>query len=151
MLAGFAAGGPTAALQSFRARFGEILQFRDLTLYPSYVIAEVVNPQRPDEVDRYVLRAGAFDNDPRPVPVSSRECLDDTTFRAAELRWEVLAELAARAPGELQIAGGAVSHLIVERAAPGGRVQLRAYVSTDRRSGTVEADAEGRTTRTFVS
>ena len=140
------AGGPTAALRSFQQRFGEILRFRDLTFYPDYVIAEVVNPQKPDEVDRYTLRAGSFD-EPRPVAISSRENLDQTTFRGGELQWEVLAQIAARAPSELAIEGGKVSHVIVDKTGPTGPLLLRAYVHTERRSGMLETDVDGKTLR----
>jgi hypothetical protein len=139
-------GGPTLALRSFQERFGEVLRFRDLTLYPEYVIAEVVNPQKPDEVDRFTLRAGTFDT-PQPVAISSREKLDETTFRGAEFQWEVLAQIAARAPSELAIEGGAVSHVIVDKTGPTGPLLLRAYVHTERRSGMLETDVEGKTMR----
>ena len=139
---GYLAGdGPVEAMATFQAALGEGLKIREVGFYPEYVIIEAQDPAKPQNIDRYTLRAGAI-GDPEPVHLSASDIVEVQVFRVREVDWAVVSDVAARAAQRLRIEDGRPTYAYVEKNA---EKELRLNVSVDspRRSGSVEADLDG--------
>ena len=139
------AAGLTQAVEALRRAAGGQLLFTHFVLYPTYAIAEARNPGRPEDLDRYVFRAGVVDP-PSPVMIAGNRNLDTETFTPEEVAFARVPALVRGAPAQSGIADARVTHVIIERDTvfAAGAVVVRVYAGTARRSGYVEYDATGR-------
>jgi hypothetical protein len=139
------AAGLTQAVEALRGAAGGQLLLTQLALYPTYAIAEARNPRRPQDVDRYVFRAGVVDPS-SPVMIVGTRDLDAETFTREEVAFARVPALVRGAPAQSGIADARVTHVIIERDTvfAAGAVVIRVYAGTAHRSGYVEYDAAGR-------
>ena len=131
------------AVDTITAELGPIL-VTSFDLYDHYAIFEAQDPAQPENLDTYTFREGELG---APVPVhvtnSTLEDLPNRLFSLAEVNWDAVATLAETAVTQLQIEDGVVNHLGVDRGFGSPEIRLSLSVSGPRRSGSVEATADG--------
>jgi hypothetical protein len=132
-----------------KAKLGPRVALKRLVVYDEYVIFTAQDPRQPDNLDTYTLRGGAV-GEGRPETVTGdRGKLEAELFPLDDVPFGSLATLGRDAVARLQaagVAGGKLSHIIVEREdfGRGPRVVVRPYASSERRGGGfVEYDARG--------
>ncbi len=141
----FAAGGASAVIGEVKNQFGEPLYATEVVFYPSYAILELENPKIPGNVDRYTYRNGKLDSG-RPVRLSSRDRkrLPRSRFDVSELALSEIPAMITLAREKMGIPDGKVSHIIVDRFTFNRKkVSFRVYVSSERESGYMVANADG--------
>jgi hypothetical protein len=138
------ARGLRQALNALQRAVGGYMLMTDLVLYPDYAIVEALDPTRRENVDRYLFRAGKVDP-PSEVPTTLNEDLEAKLFTRAQVSLSQVPRLVRDAPVQLGITGARTTHVIVQRDTvfAAGRVVIRVYAGTARRSGYVEYDASG--------
>ena len=136
-------GAAREAIDAITAELGPIL-VTSLDLYDQYVIFEAQDPAKPENLDTYTFRDGALGvPDPVHVTNSTLEDLPNRLFSLAEVNWDAVATLAETAVTQLQIEDGVVNHLGVDRGFGSPDIRLSLSVGGPRRSGSVEATADG--------
>jgi hypothetical protein len=124
------------------ARGADPLRFLRMAVYPEYLFGEVQNPDVLENVDQYQWRNEL--GPPEPVRLRGNEDLESSLFSADEVNWSAISRLVAAAPEALNIGDGVVSHVIVQRPIPfSTEISIRVFVTGDRNSGFVDADADG--------
>jgi hypothetical protein len=143
-------GAAQAAVDDITRELGAVL-VTSFDLYDHYAIFEAQDPAKPENLDRYTYRDGAL-GDPEPVHVTQSvlDELPNTLFSLTEVSWAAIPALSANALAQLQIEDAEVNHLGVNRGFDGGPVRLSLSVSGPRRSGAVEATADGTVTDATV-
>ncbi len=136
-------GAAQEAIDAITAELGPIL-VTSFDLYDHYAIFEAQDPTKPENLDTYTFREGKLE-EPEPVHVtnSTLEDLPNRLFSLAEVNWDAIASLAETAVTELQIEDGVVNHLGVDRGFGSPDIRMSLSVSGPRRSGSVEASADG--------
>lgn len=133
------------------ARGADPLRILRTAIYPTYSFTQVQDPSIPENVDEYGWRDGLLD-DPAPVRLVGGGDLEANLFSDDEVRWKVIPDLVAGALDVTEIADGEVTHIIVQRNLPfSDQVVIRVYVNSPRKSGFIEADAQGNVIRVNVS
>ncbi|MGH8982362.1 MAG: hypothetical protein ACRDY6_00615 [Acidimicrobiia bacterium] len=145
-----APGTAQAVVDDITGELGPIL-VTSFDLYDRYAIFEAQDPDKPENLDRYTYRDGALE-DSEPVHVDQRvlDELPNRLFALSEVNWAAISMLSQTALAQLQIEDPDVNHLGVDRGFEGGAVQLSLSVSGPRRSGSVEATADGTVTEATV-
>ena len=138
-----APGAAQVAIDDITAELGPV-QVTSFDLYDHYAIFEAQDPAKPENIDRYTYRDGALE-DPEPVHVDQSliDDLPNRLFSLAEVNWAAVATLSETALTQLRIEDGVPNHLGVDRGFDGGPVELSMSVNGPRRSGYVEATADG--------
>jgi len=145
-----APGAAQAAVDEITRELGPIL-VTSFDLYDHYAILEAQDPRKPENLDRYTYRDGVLeDSEPVHVDQSLLDDLPNRLFALSEVNWAAISTLSETALVQLQIEDADVNHLGVDRGFDGGAVQLSLSVSGPRRSGTVEATADGAVTEATV-
>lgn len=136
-------GAAPAAIDDITAELGPV-NVRSLDLYDHYAIFEVQDPTIPENLDTYTYRDGELE-DPDPIHVtnSDLEELPQRVFLLSEVRWDLVAGLSQTAVTQLGIEDGIVNHLGVDRTYDTLELRLSLSVNGPRRSGSLEATAEG--------
>jgi hypothetical protein len=124
--------GPQGAFADLQSELGGA-PLAELLLYDTYLIAEYQNPREPENIDRVIWRAGAVEP-PEPVGFSED---DSMLFTADEVDLDAVPGLAGEALESIDVEGGVVSHVIVDRffGLDDGGVAIRVYVSNPERGG----------------
>jgi len=137
------AGAAPAAIDDITSELGPIL-VTSFDLYDQYAIFEAQDPATPENLDTYTYRDGQLE-EPSPVHVtnSTLEDLADTRFSLSEVNWNAVASLSETAVTQLQIEDGVVNHMGVDRGFGTPDIRLSLSVSGPRRSGSLEATADG--------
>jgi hypothetical protein len=136
-------GAAQEAIDAITAELGPIM-VRSFDLYDHYAIFDVQDPMIPENLDSYTYRDGELE-DPEPIHVtnSDLEALPSQLFSLTDVQWDVVARLSVTAVTELGIENGVVNHIGVHRASDTGEVRLSLSVNGPRRSGSLEATADG--------
>ena len=71
-----------------REQFGEVPQMRRLNLSEDSVRVQIRDPQRPENLDDWVYRAGEWTSTPVSVSVHEIEEFDETTFVPGAIAWD---------------------------------------------------------------
>ncbi len=137
------AGAAPAAIDDITSELGPIL-VTSFDLYDHYAIFEAQDPATPENLDTYTYRDGQLE-EPSPVHVnnSTLEDLPNTLFSLSEVNWNAVASLSETAVTQLQIEDGVVNHMGVGRGFGTPDIRLSLSVSGPRRSGSLEATADG--------
>jgi len=138
--------GMEKAVGALRARVGGRPRVRSLSLWDDAASIEAQNPRRPADLDTYTYYRRTLQS-PRPVQMSSsdEEKLEASLFYLDEVPFALIPGLARRAPTEVGIEGGRVTHLDVRR--DDGVLVMSFSVGSPRRSGSVVYDAAGEVVR----
>ena len=143
-------GAAQAAVDEITRELGPIL-VTSFDLYDHYAIFEAQDPAKPENLDRYTYRNGVLEgSEPVHVDQSLLDDLPNRLFALSEVSWGAVSTLSASALTQLQIEDAEVNHLGVDRGFDGGAVRLSLSVSGPRRSGGVEATADGTVTEATV-
>ena len=136
-------GAAQAAIEGITAELGTV-NVRSFDLYDHYAIFEVQDPTIPENLDTYTYRDGALE-EPEPIHVTNRDLeeLPQRVFALSEVRWDLVAGLAQTAVTQLGIEDGIVNHMGVDRTHDTLELRLSLSVSGPRRSGSLEATADG--------
>jgi hypothetical protein len=136
-------GAAREAIDAITSELGPIL-VTSFDLYDQYAIFEAQDPAKPENLDTYTFREGKL-GEPVPVHVtnSTLEDLPNRLFSLAEVNWDAVASLAETAVTQLQIEDGVVNHLGVDRGFGSPDIRMSLSVGGPRRSGSVEASADG--------
>src|SRR5262249_50693219 len=134
--------GATSIPRAFAAKVGGPVRVTELVVYPGYVIAEIQNPHKRENLDRYTLRDGVV-GDGDPVMLGGRmktaADVDDAVVDLASANFTVLPAMVRETRARLDIEGGKVTHAIFRNDRTfGAGVGWRVYASGPRRSGSVE-------------
>jgi hypothetical protein len=145
-----APGAAQAAIDDITRGLGPIV-VTSFDLYDHYAIFEAQDPDKPENLDRYTYRDGVLeDSEPVHVDQSLLDDLPNRLFSLSDVNWAAISTLSETALAQLQIEDAEVNHLGVDRGFDGGGVQLSLSVSGPRRSGSVEATADGTVTEATV-
>ncbi len=137
----------TSVPRMFEEKLGGPARALELVVYPGYVIAELQDPKKHENVDRYTLRAGAVgEGDPVRLhgPLKTAKDVDEAALDLGTLDLTILPRMLAEATARLPIPDGKVTHVILDA----GRVfqkevLWRVYVGSARDSGFVSFDTAG--------
>jgi hypothetical protein len=133
------------------ARGADPLRILRTAIYPTYAFTQVQDPSIPENVDEYGWRDGLL-GEPAPVRLVGDGDLEANLFSDTDVRWKAIPDLVAGALSVTEIADGEVTHVIVQRNLPfSDQVVIRVYVDSPRKSGFIEADAQGNVLRVNVS
>jgi len=145
-----APGAAQAAVDDITLELGPIL-VTSFDLYDHYAIFEAQDPAKAENLDRYTYRDGVLEES-EPVHVDQRilDDLPNRLFSLSDVNWATISTLSETALAQLQIEDAEVNHLGADRDFDGGAVQLSLSVSGPRRSGNVEATADGTVTAATV-
>ena len=145
-----APGAAQAAVDDITRELGPIL-VTSFDLYDHYAIFEAQDPAKVENLDRYTYRDGVLEES-EPVHVDQRilDDLPNRLFSLSDVNWATISTLSETALAQLQIEDAEVNHLGADRDFDGGAVQLSLSVSGPRRSGNVEATADGTVTAATV-
>jgi hypothetical protein len=126
-------GGPARALQ--------------VVVYPEYVIAELQDPKKHENVDRYTLRAGAV-GEGDPIRLQGRlktaKDVDEAALDLATVDFAILPRMLAEATAQLPIADARVTHVMLDASRVFQKEVLwDVYVGSARDSGFVSFDTAG--------
>jgi hypothetical protein len=135
----------TSVPRMFNAKVGGPVRLLDLVVYPGYVIAQIQDPKKKENVDRYQLRDGTVaDGEPVRLLGSGAKKLDQATLDIASVDFAAVPAMVADAVLQLKIEDGKVSHAILSRGLPlKPDVRWRVYVTGARKNGSVEYDTAG--------
>lgn len=130
----------------------EVVQLREVDVYPEYVIVEVQDPAIPDHIDQYEWRGGSVEP-PEPVQLSGpQEAIEAELFPSTAVDWRTVARRAGEAEAAsetntpLRIEEPRAQYVFVERSTSSeldGRIILRIYINGPRRTGNVEMTSSG--------
>jgi hypothetical protein len=136
-------GAAQEAIDAITAELGPLM-VRSFDLYDQYAIFEVQDPTIPENLDTYTFRDGELE-DPDPIHVTNRDLeeLPNRLFSLADVRWDVVAQLSQTAVAQLGIEDGVVNHMGVDRTYDTHELRLSLSVTGPRRSGSLEATADG--------
>jgi hypothetical protein len=137
----------TSVPAKLKVRIGGPVRVIELVVYPGYVISEIQDPKKHENVDRYTLRDGVVD-DGQPVKLMGRATtakdMDETVVDLASVDLAAVPGMVKAATAQLKIDGGKVTHAILQRGRPfNNDVGWRVYVSGTRKDGSVEFDTAG--------
>lgn len=133
------------------ARGADPLRILRTAIYPTYAFTQVQDPSILENVDEYGWRDGQLE-EPAPVRLVGDGDLEANLFSDTEVRWKAIPTLIDGALGVTGIADGEVTHVIVQRNLPfSDQVVIRVYVNSPRKSGFIEADAQGNVLQVNVS
>jgi hypothetical protein len=137
----------TSVPGKLKEKVGGPVRLLELTLYPGYVLAQIQDPKKHENVDAYELRDGQV-GDPEPVKfmgtTPTAKDLDDAAVDVASVDFGAVPRMTKDALVQLKIDDGKVTHLILKRGRPfHDQVRWRVYVSGTRKDGSVEYDPTG--------
>jgi hypothetical protein len=136
-------GAAPAAIDAITAELGAVM-VRSFDLYDHYAIFEAQDPTIPENLDSYTFRDGELEKpDPIHVTNSDLEALPNQLFSLADVRWDIVAQLSQTAVAQLGIEDGVVNHMGVDRSYDTFELRLSLSVTGPRRSGSLEATADG--------
>ncbi len=125
-----------------REELGENVTVRRITLTDSGFLAEVRDPAKPDNLDRYTYFNNTWDTDPISVSLSDIEDLDKTTFGLGAIDWKVIPELERQALAGLDLEDEEVTSVSTDRIT-GNPPRIYVSVNGARGSGGLTANARG--------
>lgn len=125
-----------------REELGEDVTVRRITLTNSGFLAEVRDPAKPDNMDRYTYFNNTWDTDPISVSVSDIADLDKTTFGLGAIDWKVIPELERKALAGLDLEDEEVTSVSTDRIT-GNPPRIYVSVNGARGSGGLTANARG--------
>ena len=140
-----APGAVQAVVDELVVEFGGTLLVSDFNVYDTYIIFEAQDPTKPENFDTYTWRDGQL-GPSEPVNVSgyTQEELEADLFDVTEVAWIRVPELVQAALDGTMLEGGTVTAVFADRAYEEGMpVHISISVSGDRRSGSLEATADG--------
>ena len=117
---------------------------RSIDIYDQYAIFDAQDPTIPENIDTYTYRDGKLE-DPEPVHVTNRDLeeLPMRVFLLSDVRWDLVAQLSQTAISQLGIEDAIVNHMGVDRTHDTLELRLSLSVTGPRRSGSLEATADG--------
>ena len=125
------------------ARAASPLRILEADFYPTYALAQVQDPNTPANVDEFDWRNGNV-APPAPVQLTGDGDLESNLFSDNEVNWNSLPGLVGAALAQIPIEGAQVTHIHIARNLPfTADVQIRVFVDGTRKSGYLDADAQG--------
>ncbi len=143
----------TSVPAKLAAKIGGPVRVIELVVYPDYVIAEVQDPRKHGNVDRFTLRDGVVgDGDPVRLvgDLKSARDVDAVVQDLASVDFAILPRMVKETRAHLRIEDGKVTHAILDaRRVFHKDVTWRVYVSSARKDGSVEFDLAGHVKKVF--
>ena len=136
---------PELVHQALVEELGEGYRVQTLALYPEYAIITVAPTPGEAILDRYTLRRGMLgDKDPQRVSARDKSTLEATLIAPEAIEFNKTVHMRADAVAALDIAGAAVSYLVLSfsTSEPEGP-RWGVYVSSERESGFCEYSLQG--------
>jgi hypothetical protein len=122
------------------------LRILEVNLYPTYVIADVQDPNATTNVVEYMLRDNRV-GDPAPVTLTGDGDLETNLFSDTDVNWAAIPTLVGSALENID-KDGSVTHVHVARNLPfSSDIQIRVFVDAGSGGGAggyVDADAQGK-------
>jgi hypothetical protein len=140
----FTAAGVREAIGAVEKAVGSPTRFTEIVLYPEYAVVTVRQRLHPDQLERYLFRAGKVD-DMGPEPIGIPRDLDAISFASTDVVWEVVPRLPADSRERIGV-GAKSTHVIIARdpVFAQGQLVIRAYATLPTSAGGyVEYDAGG--------
>ena len=125
-----------------RERFGEAPYVRRINLFREYVIIELRDPAKPENLDDWTYRDGRWTSRPVSVSMADIAALDDTTFLPSQIAWDRVVDLVQQALDGLELEEETVDAVSFDRIAGD---QPRVYIGVRglRGTGRLLANADG--------
>lgn len=138
--------GIAGALAAWEDAIGPTIQAVEVSVYPDYAILEARDPDAPHHVDRWHYERDGDLLDPDPVSLTDQDeaDLDLVAFPLASVAWDRLPALVDEALAGTDVENPTSVYVYVARDRPTTEaVRWRIYVSGERSSGWLLADARG--------
>jgi hypothetical protein len=140
------------AIAAWKGVLGSSIMAVSVDVYPDYAILEAQDPDLPAHVDRYQYRRGDGLLDPDPVSMTDQDEQDLglELFPLDSVEWEKLPGLVEQALTAADVEQPSSVYVDVARDRPTTEaVRLRVWVSGERSSGYLVADARGNVVETY--
>jgi len=156
----FEGSAMTDAGAAFRQKIGGPFKALSVEIVPNSVMLRAQDPRKPGNVDEYRYWATSHSiSGPNPVELSSLDNnLDQTLFDFESVNWGATESLARAAIERIQIDGGRVEKMTIERGLAIGSLVTKSgsltwtiEVNNSREHASAYADAQGKITRLDVS
>jgi hypothetical protein len=134
------------ALDAWADALGPSIQAVDVVVYPDYAILTARDPATPHHVDRWHYQRDGDLLDPDPVALADEDerTLDLEAFPLDSVAWDRLPALVDEALARTDVEDPTSTYVSVSRNRPTTEaVRVRVYVSGERSSGWILADARG--------
>lgn len=143
----------TGLAKLYKAKVGGETRVLEMLIYPEYGHAQVVDPKKPEQADQYDIRNDVVE-DPGPLKFTgkqpTKEDLKFASFDIDEVDYTVVPTMVKDAPVALKFEGGKTTHIMLKRPLPFNKdIRYRVYVTSERRSGSVEYDAKGKQLKVY--
>ena len=116
----------------------------DVTIYPTFIIMFVRDPNEPDEIIGYTFRFGEISKPTRVLLGHGRE-VEDYAYSLADVKWDVIPKVVRESLSRLNIKDAKPAQVVIQRFSPfGAGPHMRIIVKGAGRSGHVDADLSGR-------
>ena len=126
-------------------RFGTSIDALSVLFYSDHAVLQLRSPEDTQRVDQYIYRGGAL-GAPRRVTLMGTGQLDDNVFPLALDQLHPPTEAVTGAPALAHVPEGRVTRVLLSRDLPRSmKVRFRVFVSSERRNGHIDVDAEGST------
>jgi hypothetical protein len=145
---------------AYKAKVGGPVRIFEALIYPpagQYVgtrfIAEVQNPTKKLEADKYTLQGGEW-QDTRPIKwtgkMPTEKDLEAQSFDLDSIDLGLIPKLVKDAVDQLKYDNATVSHIILKMNLPFEKaIRWRVYVTSERRSGSVVYDVAGKLVKKY--
>ncbi|HEX4953498.1 MAG TPA: hypothetical protein VF017_08905 [Thermoanaerobaculia bacterium] len=132
------------AVAQLAEKLGAPIKALEISVYTDSVRLQVQDPNKLDNVDEYRVRNGVV-GDPIPVRLFGGGNLEENLYQASDVRFDLIPQLITRAGEEIDLEGEEITHVIVKRRLPFSRgVRIRVFVDGTRKSGSLDADSDGK-------
>jgi hypothetical protein len=129
---------------AFEKRVGKGIQALSLLVYPDHAVLQAQNPRHVSRVEQWIYRRGVV-SDPVPVELLGTGKLADNLFPLDDTKLAALPDLVIAARKKANIPEGVVARVLIKRNLPDSvDIRFRVFVTSQRRDGFVEADAQGK-------
>ena len=138
--------GIAGALDAWRDAIGPSISAVDVSIYPDYALLEARDPEVPRHVDRWHYERDGDLLDPDPVSLTDDQEaeLELRAFPLDSVSWDRLPDLVDQAVASTDVEDPTSVYVVVNRDRPTTEaVRMRIYVSGERSSGWLLADARG--------
>lgn len=132
------------ALKELRAAAGEPTLALSLTVKSNKLVLQAQDRERPSRVVEYSYRRGRV-SDPVPVELRGGGKLEENLFPLSDVKLDHIEALTRAAIEQVDPQDGKVREVVVRRNLPiDHSVQIRVYVDSPRRNGSLDATQDGR-------
>jgi len=100
---------------------GKKAKYLTITIYPEYAIATVA-PKSGTKAPSFMVRGGTSKQWTRMPMMTKPDQVDKAAFRLSDVDFEAIPAIASRAADDLEMPEGSITHMMLQRPLPLGRI-----------------------------